>query len=95
VCEKDLEQLLGEVWACAWQQLYKNNAHLVATSIAKLVLESAGHPLTLCIDESTTSSKYLLDDERPDCIHRVDTKCAVRYTTAVIKPDKDRTDYCH
>jgi hypothetical protein len=42
--------------AAAWrslgvrQQLYKNNAHL-ATSIAKLVLESAGHPLTLCIDE--------------------------------------------
>jgi hypothetical protein len=64
VCEKDLEQLLGEVWA--WytsherQRLYKNNAH-IATSIAKLVLESAGHPLTLCIDESTSSSKYLLD----------------------------------
>ena len=61
VCEKDLELLLGEVWAwCTSQRLYKNNAHL-ATSIAKLVLESAGHPLTLCIDESTTSSKYLLD----------------------------------
>jgi hypothetical protein len=44
VCEKDLELLLGEVWA--WytsherQRLHKNNTHL-ATSIAKLVLESA------------------------------------------------------